>query len=268
VNYLANKRWALPNGTLNLYADFANGNDANDGLTSGAAKKTVQNALETVASYFDIQTVGEASPVVINMAANVTDTQGIHFAPHGLTGAHGTAAVKILGGTGSKISTSGVEAVALFYGAIVRIENVKLEASGSACLLVSRGAKAYIKGIDLGAAARHIQVNTHGMVEYEGNNTVSANASYCLLVSTGGLIQDNGYNLHISHSSAAFTDFINVHGSGSNAIFTGTVTFAGTVTGRVHYVGGNAFISTPSGSPGTYFPGNATGVADTGGQIV
>jgi hypothetical protein len=93
-------RWEVPGGTTNLYTDFTNGTDtlgATDGLASGSsAFKTVEKALEELEDQFDWGAVTQ-SVVVVNMAANTVDAQGIHYAPHDLSGASGGAALQIVG---------------------------------------------------------------------------------------------------------------------------------------------------------------------------
>src|SRR5882672_12577068 len=91
-------RWRVPGATLQMYTDFTNGSDGNDGLAAGTgnAKKTVQGALDTCINDFDFcgWTGIAAEPttntrVAINMAASTTDTQGVHFSAHALVGAQG-----------------------------------------------------------------------------------------------------------------------------------------------------------------------------------
>jgi hypothetical protein len=99
---LGRSRWKAPAGALSVFTDFTNGNDANDGLAAGAgnAKKTVQGALGDVLNDFDFNgTPTGQSQVSIQMAAQTTDTTGVHYSPHDTVGGNGGAAITIQGAT-------------------------------------------------------------------------------------------------------------------------------------------------------------------------
>lgn len=265
----APKRWTPPSGTVNFYADFTNGNDANDGLAAGAgnAFQTVQRALYHVTNTLDVITIDEVSPIVINMAAGVTDTHGVHWAPHSNL-LHGTAGVKILGGAGAIISTTGVEAIALFYGAVLRIQGVSLRTTTSgAGLAVTRGAKAYLNAVDWGACAGiQMQINTAGQVEFEGGCTISGNGTNFQNMGTGAIFQTNGAPLTFNANASYSGDFINygqaaIGNWGSSTINLNAKTV--TVTGLRYAVHQNA-MAVGTGGGATYFPGANAGDS-TGG---
>jgi hypothetical protein len=274
-------RWKLNGGTINLYTDFTNGNDANDGLAAGSgnAKKTVQAALDSLANDFDFSTYagvsgefGAQTLAVINMAANTTDTQGVHFSAHAFVGAQGGAAVKILGGSGAKITKTGGDAMAFFSNTQVQVSGIELSTvTFGSCLVADLGAQVYIVGAMTFAACAgsHISVNNGGKVYRNASYTVSGNAATAHMLSqgVGGSIIGNSITVTIS---ANITTAFWALASNMSAIIAVSETFslgAFSVTAK-RYEADNLALVSSNGGGASYFPGNSAGSTSGGGQYV
>jgi hypothetical protein len=166
-------RYKVPGTTFNMFTNYSQtGNDtvgATDGLTSGTgAFRSVQRALDIAADEFDFSALATAQTlVVINMAASVTDAQGVHFANRSFVGAQGGAAVKIAGGGASVMSPTGTDAFGFFCNVIVQISTVKIQTTTSgAGVVADLGAQVYLLDqLDFGAcpggAHEHLQLRAY-----------------------------------------------------------------------------------------------------------
>jgi len=93
-------QWRPAQGTTNVYTDFVNGSDNNDGMAPGAgnAFKTVQGAFLRVFNDWILDGT-TLTKVVINMADNTTDTTAVSIPVHAFVGAGSSGAVTIAGAT-------------------------------------------------------------------------------------------------------------------------------------------------------------------------
>jgi hypothetical protein len=278
---LGKSRYKVTGGTFNMFTDFTNGNDVNDGLASGAgnAKKTVQGALDALANDFDFTGYsgisGEPSGptlVVINMAASTTDTAGVHFTGQGIVGAVGGAAIKIQGASGSIMSTTSADAMFFAGPCIVQLAGIKLQTTTSGSSLnVDLGAQVYLlTGMDFGACAgSHIAVNNGAKVYILNNYTVSGNATtaHNLAQNPGSLITGAGITVTVSTNvTTAFWALITNLAGLVETTFTFSLG-AFSVTAKRYEADNLGLIST-NGGGANYFPGNVAGTTSGGGQYI
>jgi hypothetical protein len=267
-------RWKQ-GGTVNLFCDFTNGDNLNDGLAAGTgnAKKTLQSAFDAIINDFDFKgTSSGPTRAVINMAASTTDTTGIHIAGHAFVGAQGGAAVKILGGSGAKVTTTGTDALAFDCNTQVQIQGVELSTVTSGdCIHCELGAQVYIlSSVTFGACAgSHMSVNTGGRIYRNANYTVSGNATTAHMLGQGSAGAITGSGLTITVSANITVGFWALMSNASCLVAT-TETYslgAFTVTGKRYEADNLALIST-NGGGANYFPGTVAGTTSGGGQYV
>lgn len=264
-------RWKHPGGTLNLYADFTNGDDsANDGLAAGAgnAFKTVQAALYFLLDQVDFTgTAGGQTQAVVNMAASTTDTTGVHFSGP-FVGAQGGAAVTILGTSGSVIGPTNVDAIGLFCNAILQIQGVTLQSTNQGALSVGLGAKVYIlTGCIFGACAGpHIACNDPGShVIINANYQISGGAAEHMLAQNGGIIQSVGSYTATWSANASFTYFALAGTMGAISVPNMTYNLNSFTCNGKRYEADNLALIYTGGGGASYFPGNSAGSVSTGG---
>ena len=98
ISGLANIPTRLATGEVNFYVNHSTGSDVTGAGTIGNPWQTANFALFYILTYYTWSSTPQ-SQVVINLADNVTDTTGIHYAGHGMTGAQGGAALYLRGAT-------------------------------------------------------------------------------------------------------------------------------------------------------------------------
>ena len=260
---LANRARPPASTTLNIFTDFANGNDANDGLAAGTgnAKKTVQGCLNAFLS--DIDFAGTILGVC-NMLVGSTDTQGVHFSAHDLVGANGGAAILIQGNGGNAtISPTGTDAIGVFLNTAIQLKNLTLQTTtgGDAIISSYNSFVDMLTGITFGpTAGNHIHTINHGTVQINNNYTISGNASQHYNASQGGLITNSGATT-VTGGSQAFTTFAQSQLGGNLEVAGLTFSGMGAATGTRFNAATLGQIFTGGGGV-NYFPGNAAGSAN------
>lgn len=266
-------RWKLAGNTLNVYADFANGLDTNDGLAAGAgnAKKTIQAALDQASNDFDFSSISSSVSIVfVNVLAGSTDTQGVHLAAHAFVGAAGRSAVVVDGGAGATISTTSTDAFGAFCNVQFELRNMTLKTttSGDGLVVGDRAQCVLGAGMNFGACAgSHISATLGGKIIKNANYTVSGSAGNAHVfasnigsqISSAGLTVTVTANITIGLAWAYASILCNIIDTG--------MTFslgAFTVTGKRYQADVLALISTNTGSA-TYFPGTVAGTTSVSG---
>lgn len=274
-------RARLPSGTVNAYANFSLGNDANDCLASGAsACKTIQQAMFLACQEFDLSAVSQTN-YTVNVAANVTDTQGVHYACHGVTGAQGGAAIYVSGGTNSTISTTDIDAFAVDVNAIVSINSITLQASGNVttaastrpadCLRADYGGRIFaLTNTFVSCTGAQIAADQGGMVYMFSTYNINAGALNHLYAQNGGVIttgsQTSGFVTALFGASVNFSNAFAKAGPGGTINVPGlTWNYTGgpwTITGTKALTVGAGEISTGAGTTdcnNAFFPGDVNG---------
>jgi hypothetical protein len=193
-------RWKSPGGgrTLNLYADYKQGNDANDCLAPGEgnACKSLNGAYYRLCDqvdfygYYQYQTLAN-----INLAPNTTDLDGGHLACQ-MVGQQGGASLNIIGGGGSSVCPTDATAIGVFEAGVrVRVQNVYLCSGIGDDLSAGLGATIYVMdNVQFGAAANaHMGVSDPGShIIINGNYQIWGSANYHMIFQSQGQVQSIG----------------------------------------------------------------------------
>lgn len=252
---------------LDLYVNRATGSDANSGLSSGAAWATLQHAWNFIVGTLDLS--------IYVVTVHIADDGGTPYGPF-------TAVGQVVGGGGA---TS-----VIFLGNTTTPTNCRISSTVASCILADVGAKLFVRGIgfsttggfdrgilsqngafvqfdtcDFGASgAAQLETDNGGIIACtdSGAYTISGDAPGHLLANTG-LITMKSPAVLLSSPRAFGSGFATSNDAGQIKI-SGAV-YTGTATGRHYTVTMNSIIDTAGGGP-TYFPGDAAGVATSGGQ--
>jgi hypothetical protein len=271
VNLARPGRWKLPGGTFNLFSDFTNGADTNDCLASGAGRacKTAQQAAYLACNEFDFAGLPAAqTQLVVTLAASTTDTTGIHYSCPTPPGAQGGAVLTIQGAspTTSIINATGIDAVGAFVNATIRVRNISLASSSSACVTADLGAQLYVLDqVNFGACpGGHITVTNAGRIYLLNNYVINGNASSHFLTQNGGIISTQASVVVTLGANITVSQFA-VAGQGGQLLVPNWSynlnTF--TVTGAKALAANGANVYTGAGgtacTSGTFFPGSTSG---------
>lgn len=258
---------------LTLFVNASTGNDANNGLSAGAALRTLTAAISLIYSTYDLS----GYTVTISLAAGT------------YTAASGTNIIQL---SGPPTGAAAVGAPINIVGNVSSPGTVILSAVNADCVIVSAGATIGISGVTLtatgtGAAGMCLAAYSDGQIQI-GSGMVFGTAGGChMQVSGGGTINNIGNSYSVTggaqiHMNATGTGSIimsnltcTVSGSPAfsqafaviNALGLASfsaVTFGGTATGVRYLVTTNGVIA-GSGGGATYFPGNSNGSTATGG---
>lgn len=233
---------------------------ANDGLTSSTPFATIQHALNTLVSGFDL-----ANFDVTIQLANGTYTAGLN-AIGPLVGAQGNASLIINGNSGSPssviVSVSGGNCFEIELGLQCTIEN--LEVTGGTGLNVETGASVVINNVVFGACTQqHVLATDFSFVGAGGNYSISGNAPIHANVQNNAVFSLGGVTVTLTGTPAFSSEFVQAVQCGS--IASSGTTFSGSATGNRYSAQLNGTINT-SGGGASYFPGSVAGSTTTGGQ--
>lgn len=252
-------------GPLNLYVS-PSGNDSNDGLSGTTAFQTIPAAISYITQSIDIS----RQLVTVNIAAG-TYTSGIWFYNKclGNNGNVNTSNGIVFTGAGSStvISTANQDAVAVYSGDSITLNNMTLQTvgtSGEHCIRAFRNS--YIKigtGITFGSSSgSHIVAHGYGLVECQSNGYTIAGgvpSEYHAYASDHGLIYLRNCPITIT-GTQAFSVFVNTALTGM--VFLEGNTFSGSATGFRYKANYRSGIYT-GGSSSTYLPGSIAGTVDS-----
>lgn len=271
VNLARPGRWKLPGGTFNTFSDFTNGNDANDCLAAGAGRacKTAQQAAYLPCNEFDFSGLPAAqTQYVVTAAAGTTDTTGVHYSCPTPPGAQGGAVLTIQGAspTTSIINATGIDAIGAFVNATIRVRNISLASSTSACVTADLGAQVYIVDqVNFGSCpGGHISATNAGRIYLLNNYVINGNAASHFLSQNGGIITTQATVVATLGANITVTQFA-VAGQGGQLLVPNWSynlnTFA--VTGAKAFAANGANVYTGAGgtacTSGTFFPGSTSG---------
>ncbi len=240
------------------------GSDANDGLTSGTPKATIQAAWNMLSSQYDLggQTVtiqladGTYSAGLI--ADGVLVGQASPVTIQGNTTTPANAVVSVASGT----------AIIAQNRATVAVTGLSLTtASGTAACITAYnyGSVNVLAAMRFGAAGgAHMITFTDGIITLSGNYEIYGGAFshiYCYAqgsIRTGGTI-----TITVTDTPAFSVAFARAISLGTMSV--NALTFSGGATGKRYDATLNAVINTVGGGA-NYFPGDADGTTATGGQ--
>jgi hypothetical protein len=284
VSVLRPGRPKLPSGTVNAYANFSLGSDiagVTDGLASGAsAFKTIQSAMFMACQEFDLSAFPQTN-YTVNVAANVTDTQGVHYACHGAMGAQGGAAIYVTGGSNATISVNNVDAFAVDTNAVVSINGITMQATGNVataastrpadCLRADYGGRIFhLTNTYVVCAGAQIAADQGGNVYVFSTYYINSSANNHFYAQNGGVIttgsQTSGFVTALVGANVTFTSGFAKAGPGGTINIPGwTWNYNGgpwTIVGTKAITTGAGSISGGSGTVAcntTFFPGTVNG---------
>lgn len=257
-----------------------------DGLSSGAgAYKSIHSALVALSDEFDFdgRYYGTGTDnfnnnrtlVIIQLAADATDTQQIHWTPHSLVGALGSNAVVVnLNGGTLTGATAGADTVQLYRGAYLSFRNGTITSTatgGVTSLHVFSGASVFLlDGMTLGGATggSDITVEGNGLLEIDDNYTIATGTrAQHMMVNAEGRLRNIGTNTATLGGNVTFSNAVVDNDAGvvdlTNLSF---VLNAHTVTGISYVINDGGVILNSAALPGTtgsYGSLNAGGAAST-----
>lgn len=259
------ERWRLAGG-VTVHVDGALGNNANDGLASGAggALATFAAARDLVCQNFDFggQTVTIKYPdgthtVPITMGVAHNWTGGGQLRIEGNAATPGNCVLSVT-------NAHGIEVTGAKSGRVA-VRGIKVTTTGAGHgLLASHGVKLFVEGdFEFGACAySHCCAQLEATVSMEGNYRISGGASIHLEADLKSTISTAGRTITITNTPSFALSFVRalqlsfVYGPG--------MTFSGAAVGARYAAATNGVIDTQGAGP-NYFPGNAAGSVATGG---
>ena len=267
-------RWRHPGGDLNVYSDYGAGNDNNDGLAAGAgnAFKSVAGALAQIFNDVDFNGTGANTRLIVNMADNTTDLDGIHFSAHSYVGAQGGAAIKIQGGTASAITATGTDAIGIFCNMQVQIANLTLATvTSGACINADRGAVVEIVGpVTFGVSAgAHMTANRGARIYRFNDYTISSNATAHMVCQGNGASITGGTITVTLTQNVAIATFALAVNQGSIICANDTYSLGGFInTGKRYQADNLSLILSATGGTANFFPGTSAGSTSGGSQYL
>lgn len=259
-------KWKLTAG-IQLNIDPTNGNDSNDGLSTGSgnALATIQAAVNIVKNQLDIGSFGVTVQCVTGTYAPVSISFPIPQGQLVIKGDTTTPSNCLITGTNNNIF------VVTGSGSNATITGFKLTNSGAGSLIYCSDWATVSFGImEFGASAQdHLEAADGGFITCLAGNTYT--------VSGGGSSHWHAHGVsHIQVSAVTITITGTPAFSGYWAgVATGLIecqsdTFTGSATGPRYLIHYNGTILTAAGAPTTYLPGSTGGTADgaSGGYIV
>jgi hypothetical protein len=254
--FYAPTRWKSA-GNITLNTDFTNGNDANDGLATGAgnALKTVNQCMLLLIALSDQAAGFNAN--TCKMAAGSTDTTLVHVSAT-VPGASGSQQV-IIDGNGTGTLSGNIQG---FNGAVFSVQNVTI--TGTNCLEAGLGSTITIgPGVTFGACTG-VDWFPHdgGKIQLGSNTTVSGNTPFILLAQNNGIFNANGLAITIG-ANITVTDTVACNFQSICQFQGATWPLGGhTVTGTAFSCIGNATVNGAAAIPGTV-AGSATSGCNT-----
>jgi hypothetical protein len=242
------------------------GNDANTGLvnSAGGAFLTIQKALDVAFGTIDLAGFN----VTIQVADGTYTGLNVARAPQvgfGKISVKGNAATP----ANVLISVAGGAADPAFRaddGAILYVEDLKIQTTSGDCLWAQRQASILFANLVFGPCAGwHIRAGDGGTATANGNFTVAGNAMACVRSGTGGVVRVQSRTVTLT-GTPAFSGAFAQSLIGGMTVINGN-TFSGAATGVRYDSQSNSVIFTGGGGP-TALPGDAAGTTATGGQYI
>lgn len=261
---------------MTIYVDPVAGNDANNGLTSGTAFRTIQAAINAVYYTYDwnshncVILLAHGTYTYSVSGGNQCTFWGMPFGmrPFGLTlRGDGLAQDTVI------INNVNSNAIGAF-GAFINVDGVRITSSGSvwtptlaqgAGIVADQASRIVLTNVTVDTVSQMQLWAVHGgvIVLSGNNNKFSGTANYGWITQEGGLIYAAGLTVTVTGTYAvAFAYSIEW-----STIWATALTWSGAAAGARYNVSLNSVIQTGGGGA-NYFPGNAAGSAVTGGQYV
>ena len=241
------------------------GSDSNHGLTSGAPFLTLQAAYNLIDNGFHLN-----NNVVTIQLADGTYTAGLAALGQSV-GSSTVSNIVIQGNAGTPsnviISTTGTHAINAANGALITVQNMKLQTASNGYGIAARTGSAvrYLNIVFGACSPGHVYADVAGYLLTEGNYSIVGAAVTHIKLERGGIFYADVATL------VTITGNPNFSGSFASAsdseIDASNLSFSGTATGTRYAVSKNGVIDT-NGGGANFFPGNGAGTPVTGGQYV
>ena len=236
------------------------GSDTNNGLTSGTPFLTIQHAVNVALQNYDLN----GFTLTIQLADGTYSTNtSLSYPPigNGQIVIQGNAATP----TNVVISTASTDCFTISGAARVFLKNMRLQTSTSGNgINANGGAQVTFSGIDFfNIATNHINAYNCANIAAVGNYTISGSALAHMQAQQNGVISVISFGITISNSPN-FSQFAGAFSNGS-IIANSNSYSGGSATGSRYNVNLNGVIYTGAAGA-SYFPGNTSGTASTGGQ--
>jgi hypothetical protein len=241
------------------YVDGSSGDDANDGLSSGAgAFATLQKAADVIFGTLDLG----GYDVTVNVAAG-TYTAGLSVTSPQV----GAGTISFIGDAATPpnvtISLSSGNCIGLGgAGTKLTVQGFKLETSNAAGLQVLSGANLTASDVEFGACG-FTHIRAFGGVASIGAATISGNSQRFVSAENQGSINIGFATFTLTGTPAFASAF--AYADRLSVISANTTIFSGSATGARYSVTLNSAINTFGGGA-SYFPGDSSGSTATGGQ--
>lgn len=262
--------WRHSTGVQTFHVDHANGNNANDGLASGAgnAWATIAHALQIIQAEFDC---ANNNPIIRVHSASFTESVSTSIA---ITGAQGC---EIRGDASNPsacewIVPSGSIGVQARDFAILFVNGFKFTTPGSGSTGISADQFGIVdyQNVEFGnfPSGVHVSITGGGHCNFIGGSyEISGNCTYhWFIFGPGSQMALNGAEVELP-GALTFSQFLYLVGPSyfqSNGLtFTGPGAGSGS-TGEKYFVAGNGF----GNLGGATMPGATAGSTATGGQVL
>jgi hypothetical protein len=146
------------------------------------------------------------------------------------------------------------------------LRSFRVASAHAAGLVVARyGARLTIRGIEFGTTTgTHLSAQMRGFITISEGYSIVGSGFVHLAVDIGSVLEFGSFTV-TSVGSPAFTIF--AYASNASILYTGSVVYSGTVTGKRYYAEVGGILNT-NGGGSNYFPGNSAGSVSTGGQYI
>jgi len=244
----------------NYYVDETLGDDANDGLSSGAgAFETVQKAIDVVAGLdrgiYD---------TYINLADD-TYSSTIY-----LKAGPGSGLIWLKGNTTTPSNvlfstTSGSAAIWAQDAGNWLLKDFKVTTtSGSGVLCAGAGTRIGVGNLEFGdCSSHHLSVGDGAFLSKSSDYEISGDAICHISAADNAIVSYSGGTITLTGTPDFSTAFVQASSAASMGL-TNSITFSGSGTGKRYKVFRNAIINSGGGGE-TYLPGDVAGIELTGG---
>jgi hypothetical protein len=266
LDLIANNTRQRLTGPLNLYVS-PSGSDTNNGLSPSTAFATPQAAWNHIMARYD---VGGQS-ITVNMADGSYPPFVCNGTPVGAQGASVIFQGDMVSPSSVVISQSNGIAVFVALGAIVALQGLRVQASGTAGdynangtgIVADSAGTVQINNVDFGTCqTAHMNALNAGAIMTGGAPySISGNAPIHMLGAAGNLSTADSH-VTLYNSPTFSTAFAVAEWAGTINVF--RQTFTGAAHGPRYNAQSNGIIST-NGAGANYLPGDAAGSVSTGG---
>jgi hypothetical protein len=258
------ERWRLP-GSITIYVDGTNGNNANDGLAAG-----VGNALASMQAASDLveRAIDTAGFTVTVQVANGTYTAStslgaVYGGGEAIVRGDETTPANVLVSVTNDYCFKRIGPKPGYWH--VRGFELRTTGGGSA-LFAQDGATLYFQKLKFGACASSgIGAHRSGFINATGSFEISGNMPAWIVASAGSFIDVAGAIVTLTGTPAWSGQ--GIYASRGSVVEVHAMTFSGTATGTRYSVESNAIIFTGGGGA-SYLPGNGAGGSSGGGQYI